>query len=363
MPPIDLYDSDDDEMTTLSKKANMAEPEMEMAKSTGILSMFGGRRTRSTSADWQAHAAVPPPEAPSEPAIRPDEELLSYGKLYMPPFDHPRRGVLTVKRRTELYLELLEEQQVEVGFDIDTAVNKARALAQSVAAAPLPTGYAIPLAEVGFAHAYPAEAPVSLSSDGAFHSIPLSLRNDKASLRHVTVPRESQEVFRFLELRNPLAAPLLEGPADVYVDGNYLLTTTLSQTAADGHIRLGLGVEPSIKISRNTEFTEETTGLIKGTRSLQHGIRIELVNHLDVPASVEVRERLPQPREEDEEIQVEVIRVEPSWESYEQEELPLRGGHHWRLRLEPGGRQELTVDYQVRIAAKYELVGGNRREA
>ena len=59
--------------------------------------------------------------------------------------------------------------------------------------------------------------------------------------------------------------------------------------------------------------------------------------------------------------------VKPAWEAWEQElarpsDVRLRGGHRWRLTLAPGAREELRVDYDVRIPAKQELTGGNRRE-
>lgn len=349
----------------LSRAAVGAPMDAPVRKSAGILSMFGGGPPRGGLAEaWgTGPSAVPPPEAPAEPVLRPDEEMMAYGKLHLPPLDHPRRGVLTIREQREVYLELLARQEVTVSFDVMTAVNAARTEAQAVAAVPIPRGHSFPSSDRGFAHAYPSEAPVSLASDGRYHSLPVALRSGDASLRHVTVPRESQEVYRFLEMQNPFDAPLLVGPVDVYVGGDYLLTTSLHRTAPMGELRLGLGVEPSIKVSRNTSFSEETTGLIKGMRSLEHQIRIELINHLDAPAAIEVRERLPQPRKEDDEIAVEVAEVSPAWEPWEQDEHPLRGGYRWQVVVDPGERQELSVDYRVRIAAKYELVGGNRREA
>jgi hypothetical protein len=368
------YLGEDEGVATLGAPVDaplfLASPEagVRAAKSAGLFARFSaprGRRPQAPAPQVEdlGRAAVAPPETPSEPPLRPQDELLAYDNLYLPPLDHARRGLLTVRTRQDVSLALLVRQEVEVTVDLAELEREVRARAQAVASMDAPPGHVHPSAERGFVHAYPAEAPVSVASDGSFHSVPLSIRKGESEIRHVTVPRVSQDVFRVLELRNPLDAPLLEGPADLYVDGDYLLTTSIHQTAPRGELRVGLGVEPAIKVSRNTTFSEEARGLIKGMRSLEHGIRIELANQLGGPATVEVRERLPQARKEDDEIEVEVKRVEPPWTAWEQDDRPLRGGYRWTVDIDAGERRVLEVDYGIRIAAKYELVGGNRREA
>jgi hypothetical protein len=65
---------------------------------------------------------------------------------------------------------------------------------------------------------------------------------------------------------------------------------------------------------------------------------------------------------------VKVQQASPAWEEWTQDkaaphEPELRGGRRWRVTVPPGGKQELRADYEVKISAKQELVGGNRREA
>lgn len=365
------YDGADFEAPLAAKGLSEMEaaPAMEqMAKSAGLLSRFSAPKAKKVAvfrnrSEGLELPDVLPPDTPAEATLLPDDALLAYNGLHIPPMDHPRRGLLTVKARQEVYLELFQQSEVEVTFDVGDVVHSAWTQAREVDALSPPRGHITPRVEGGFAYAYPAEARVSLASDGTFHAIPLSQHSGDASLRHVSVPRESQDIYRFLELRNPLTSPLLDGPADIYVKGDYLLTTQLHETASKGKIQLGLGVEPSLKVSRNTEFSEETTGLIKGTRSLEHEIRIELVNHLGTAATIEVRERLPQAREEDDEIEVEVLHVSPAWKPWDGDDQPLRGGFRWNIELAADEKAELLATYQIRISAKYELVGGNRREA
>ncbi|HLU68641.1 MAG TPA: DUF4139 domain-containing protein, partial [Kofleriaceae bacterium] len=258
------------------------------------------------------------------------------------------------------------EARVRVRFDVVGAVEgaRARAIARTEE---LPPG-SEPVWSDAFDHAFPADARVDVPSDGDYHSLPLVERAATCEPLYVVVPRESTDVFRTARVESPLDAPLLPGPADVYLGGDFLLTTRIDATPARGRLTLGLGVEQGIKVARNTRFREETAGLMGGALLLQHQITVEVRNNLSGPAPLEVRERVPVAEEKDDEIEVRVTHASPAWQEWRQEpehpgEPPLRGGRRWRVTVPPGARQELRADYEIKISSKHELAGGNRREA
>jgi len=305
----------------------------------------------------------PPPAQPRPVELEASADLLRYGDLRMPPASSRRRGRLVLASRVELYLALLIEQRVEVRFDVLGAVEGAR---QRSLAVTLPPGCVLSWAE-GYDYAYRAESRVDVPSDGDAHSLPLVDRRAKSEPLYVVVPRESTDVFRTATVANPLESPLLPGPVDVYLRGDFLLTSRIELTAARGKLTVGLGVEQGIKVARNTRYREESAGLMGGALVLHHHIDVELRSNLKVPAPIEVRERIPVIREDEDDIQVTVPSVKPAWEAWEQDlarpsEPRLRGGYRWRLTLGAGAREELRADYDIRIPAKQELSGGNRRE-
>lgn len=208
---------------------------------------------------------------------------------------------------------------------------------------------------------------MTVPSDGEFHGVPLTAREARARRRFVVVPRESTDVFRVVELDNPLDGPLLPGPIDVYRGAEFTMTAEVASTPPRGRLTLGLGVEQAIKVARNTRFREDARGLLGGGLALEHDITVEIVNHLPVAADVEVRERIPVAAEEQkDDIEVEVTRAQPAWERWDptpaDAPVRLRGGYRWRTEVGAGGRAELSAGYVVQISAKQELVGGNRRE-
>jgi uncharacterized protein (TIGR02231 family) len=277
----------------------------------------------------------------------------------MPAPNESGRGALVAATRVSLYLESLTS--VEVRVDVFEQLRLSTLRASSLEGGP-PAGHELAQRTGDFDYAYRAEAPALVPSDGAFHVIRVGAYGTEAKVRHVAVPRESQDVFRVLELVSPLDAALLRGPVDVYRGETYIMTGRVPPTPPRGRVRLGLGVEQGIKVARNTSFAEKSTGLLGGGLSLHHEIEVDLVNATERPAEVEVRERVPVGREDDKEIEIVVEAVTPSWNKWSQENT-LRGGYRWSLTLDPGEKRKLQARYVLKIAAKQELVGGNRREA
>jgi hypothetical protein len=301
--------------------------------------------------------AAPPPEPPPTAA----QAMLDYGMLHMPSPDASVRGKLVLRSRRELYATLVREASLEV--DLERALAGVEDSWRIVRDASLPAG-CVRLRPSGFDYVYRAEGRVALPSDGAFHSLSLLSRPVKASLRFVVVARESRDAFRFVELDNPLDAPLLAGPIDVYADDAFLLTGRLEDVPPKGVLRLGLGVDQRVKISRNARFKEKSVGLMGGKLDLQHEVEVEIESHVPREAELELRERIPVTREGEEAIEVIEGAIDPVWERWEPEDDDLlKGGRRWRVRIAPGAKQRVVARYTIRISSKNELLGGNRREA
>lgn len=296
---------------------------------------------------------------PPPPRFDLDVEAMAYGRLRMFGPDSWRRGELAVVAAAEVYAEGLGVS-VDVGVAIRIALRRAEVDSDG-----LPSGHVLPETPDAFDYAYAADLLADVPSDGAFHVVPIITHDAPAKMRHVAVPREASDVFRLVEIECPDAA-WLDGPADVYEkkrgEYTYLLTTRIPPTAPRADLELGLGVEQSIKVARNITFTEQSTGLLGGGLALVHDIAIDLKNNLGRPAEIEVRERIPIKREDDDDIEVEIGAVDPEWEEWDQDDS-LSGGHTWTLKLAAGGEKKLKARYTVRISSKHQLVGGNRRES
>ncbi len=296
------------------------------------------------------------------PSAAPMVAEMKYVGLMMAGLGHPRRGYL-------VEMSIVERYRAD-GVDGEL-VRRHLAVAQKAAA--LVDQTVVPPGFTGewshdFDYAIDAEGKVDVPSDGGWHSLPLQTRSAAAKITHVAVPREATEVFRVATGENPFEAPILPGPVDVYDGDRFLVTAPAPVAAAGGQVVLPLGVDSSIRLARNSDFREEITGMLRGGLRLIHDLKIEVQNNSAHPIELEVRERVPVPRQKDsDDIAVEVLAAQPAWQAWTPpatapyQEL-LRGGYRWQLQIAARATAKLSASYEVRIAGKHELRGGNRRE-
>ncbi|WP_103670272.1 DUF4139 domain-containing protein [Pseudanabaena sp. BC1403] len=300
-----------------------------------------------------------------ESIFDPVQEITNYGLMRLAdPSNTSQRGKLSLPDVQTIYLESLKRSQMTVNFELTMVLRQALLLA-ACSTIPLPSGGTNVREMVGaFDFAYLGTGLVDIPSDGQFHSVALLEENAEIDLRYIVVPREDTNVFRIAQLRNPLRSPLLAGSTDVYVDGEYILSTRINTVPPKGQMELGLGVEQSIKVARNTSFKEVRSGMsLVAFNELRHSIHIAIANRLGRDARIEVRERIPVPQA-DVKVDVTVTQVAPAWEKYEQQErnAVIKGGYRWQINVPAGGETELTADYTIKTFVDNELVNGNRRE-
>lgn len=212
-----------------------------------------------------------------------------------------------------------------------------------------------------FDHRYEAKGRAEIPSDGVPHRLRIQDAEAKPRFFLTTVPREAAEVHREAELQNPFDAPLLQGPVDVYSEGSFLTTAAVENIDRGGSFRVGLGVDERIRVARNVRVEEQNTGLLGGYTEVDHEVTIDLSSSIADPLTVEVRERVPVT--DDKALEVKLLREEPKGSAYKQlDREPLRGGHHWSVRIPPGGQARISYAYRLTFPSKNEIVGGNRRE-
>jgi len=329
----------------------------------------GGPQAKS-----KRRSAAPMPLAPAASAFASYDEEKKQDKTVRPPEPEPAAGGLT-PRLDYGNLVMAPPSSRDRGALVPAARNDNRtgdvvtellARARTLAALALPPG-----CHAGWDHAYDyayaAEGRVDITADNAWTSLAVVAQGGTAKLRHVAVPREQPDAFRVATIANPFAGPLLPGPIDIYDRGSFLVTSLVEFTPPGGVVEIGLGVDPMVKLARNTEFREEAAGMLRGKLQLHHTITIEIEVLGTRPVELEVRERIPVAREGDDDIEVVLGKVEPAWEAWSPppdspRDRRLRGGRRWRVQLAAGAKRTLRASYEVKIASKHELVGGNRRE-
>jgi len=306
-------------------------------------------------------------EMEMEMGVAASRDALTYSRLRMqPPENRGLRGQLKATTVRDQLRERVVESAPELGSTLDQIGDDV--LAKLVRGGgrlnvSMPR-HAVSVADSAghFACRYGMESPGALPSDGQLHALTLVRRRGAAERVYRCVPSEDDNVYLMALFQNPLEVPLLAGPVRVYRGGDFVVTAPLATTPPAKTLTVNLGVEPSIKIARNTHYKESTGGLFGSGSVLWHQVEIEVHNKLSLPARIEVFERVPFSEEED--IKVEVTRSQPQAEPYDQRDrgLVLHGGHKFTLELAAGEKKTCVLEYQINLPSKRVLAGGNRRD-
>jgi len=333
-------------------------PPAPMKKSMAVAPAQDARKARGKGEGGGGGRRLAPAPVEEAAAITAADDLLAFGALYLPGPEAAGRGVL--RRPDDAARGPVPAEVLSHGR------GAAQTRRQALTARALPPGCHEP-APGQYDYAFATRGRVDVAGDGAWHAIAVASHAAPVTIAHVVAPAVAPEVYRLATVVNPLDLPLLAGPVDVYERDELVLTAPLDETPPGGAIQIGLGVDPEVKVARNLRYREESAGVLRGSLRLIHEVAID-VEHLGrAPATLEVRERVPIPAPDTDEVEVAIDEVVPGWEPWRPEPAPsqaaLRGGHRWRLTLAPGERRSLRVAYAIKIASKHELVGGNRRDA
>ncbi len=225
----------------------------------------------------------------------------------------------------------------------------------------LPPHHVLPGPVEGVDFRFDTDAAADVPADGRFHSVAVFAEPVALHARYRTVPHADARAFRIVDARIERSMPLLPGPVDVFVAGDLVLTAAWGGTPGRGNIELGLGVEDALQIARNVRYDEQSTGLFGGGRRLDTSIEVTVTSSLAREVRLEILSRVPV--SDDDDVQVEDLSSEPKahpWEG-ETDGPILKGGRRQTVKVPPGGEVVTTLAYGVRLGAKEELVGGDRR--
>jgi hypothetical protein len=324
---------------------------MELAEEAEDMDGFGG-------------ASYEPEPAPEPAAVEPAGNMLDYDTLELAPASQPgTRGKLQ-PRPIYSSQELIALTAVHVQVDIVSllAVRQQDMDAVQYISPPV---WAVPPRQSTphFDYRYDVETRMDVPSDGLWHTVSVFSAPVGLTAEYLCVPSMEPQVFRTVKVENRTPHALLAGPVDVTLGDEFLMTSPLPTLAPGATQRLGLGVEESIKVSRNTRFDEASGGVFGGATMLTHRVSVEVANRLGRPVTVEVRERVPVVPTAEKDIKVEETEVKPAWRTPTPlpGETPVEGERVWRVMLQAGEKQSLDATWVVRIPSSKMLQGGNRR--
>ncbi len=176
-------------------------------------------------------------------------------------------------------------------------------------------------------------------------------------LSRYTAPRLSQNVYVTGDATNSLGAPLLAGPADVYIESaapgaqgrtsSFVGKEMLKTVAAGQEFPVHLGIDQDIKVTHKLEKKEYITKEGAPVRKIRYSYLITLESFKQAAAGVKLQDRVPVPAVK--EIKVTNVDLEPK-PAEEREDGILT----WNLSPAPKQKIEIRIAYTIEFPGDWE---------
>ena len=145
----------------------------------------------------------------------------------------------------------------------------------------------------GYLIEYHAPIKVSLASNRPVEKIPLANQKFVADLQYFAIPKSSKKVFLQAQMANTSALPLLNGSAQIFMDGDLVSKTELHFVAPENFFSVDLGEDPNVETKRTVKKNSETKGMLVETHRTTVEVTIEIVNHHDFPIKITIHDQHP----------------------------------------------------------------------
>ena len=192
----------------------------------------------------------------------------------------------------------------------------------------------------------------TVQSNGQQHRIPLQSTTHTATSFYEASP--SLEEISYLKgtVENTDSQAILQGAANIFLNGHFTVQTTLQTTKAGGLLELPLGADENIRIKRNITPLQRKEGLIKQQEITDYAIKIEIGNYKQKPISIRVLDQLP--ITQNKEITIEYLTAS---HPYKQKDKHHQGILYWDLEIPAGQTETIELNYAISRPKNWKLWG------
>lgn len=223
-------------------------------------------------------------------------------------------------------------------------------------AAPAPFVYSSP-EEKGTAVVYKLTRKASVKADGSEHKLPISSQILKAKFEYSSYPRAITLAYLGSRVKNSPELQLLAGRVNIFLDGDYVGTSALSNIAPSEEFDLYLGADENVKVKRELIEKKVDETLIAGIPSPNKHItfkyKLTVENYKSRKILVKLFESMPVSEEKRIVVKINQVSLEPQKKDWEDR----KGVWLWELELEKGAKQEITYSFTVEHPREMQVEG------
>lgn len=309
-------------------RANFEKSEVELI-SYGII-------TQTTGEDWQdveiSLSTAKPSIGGRMPYIAP---------WFIRPYEQPRVMNNAVRYKSDMSMQFEAFDEVE---------------SKLAGAGPQASTYAT-AQEKGIAVVYKLAHRTSVKSDGSEHKLPISSQALKSDFEYSAYPRVSTFAYLGSRVINAKDLQLLAGVVNIFLDGDYVGTSSIDNIGPGEEFDLYLGVDENVKVKREQieKKVDETliAGIPSPTKQTQFKYKLTAENYKSRKIKLKLFEAMPVSEHDRIKVKIEKVALEPKQKDWKDR----KGIWLWELELEPKAKQEILYNFIVEHPRDMQLEG------
>lgn len=192
---------------------------------------------------------------------------------------------------------------------------------------------------------------VDIPSDNTPHKTTIARDGLPCKFDYVSAPVLEQEAHLRARVTNASSRILLKGEANIFMEGEYVGSSPLKQTAPGETFDAFLGIDDRIKIKHELiERGVEKGNILRDLRRTTYAYRITVHNYAEHTRNVVIRDHLPVSRHERVKVRVQNISPQPD----ERTKLELLT---WNFSLPADGERKIAYRFIVDQPQDMDIIG------
>ena len=184
----------------------------------------------------------------------------------------------------------------------------------------------------------------TIPADNNTHKVSIGIINLKPEFEYETAPKKTPHAFLKAKVKNTSSYAMLAGPANVFLDNNFVAKTNLKSYSPQEEFTCSLGVDPSIRVEyKPIKKYQEQSGLISKTRSTTFEQVIEVKNTSASAVKLLLSEQLPLSNNE----KINVKLIEPNLKNSPIVKLNKQNNLEFDLKIAANKIEELVIKYSI----------------
>jgi uncharacterized protein (TIGR02231 family) len=165
---------------------------------------------------------------------------------------------------------------------------------------------------------------------------------------YITIPVEKPYVYLKAIFKNN-SSPLPSGPAQIFMDNEFLGNIILPTLALNQGSNISLGIDQDIKVIRKENSKRRTTGIVGKDIVTDFETEIEIKNNKSEPVRIEIYDRIPNSSN------VKEIDVFNKSHNIKPDKTSTRNVIYWFKEIKPKEKINLSTKYSIKHSQDYRL--------